>query len=112
MYFVTDIKTWKPANKKCAEMQEYIARFEHHLIKDECSLDSMIIDLKNKAEELDNKYPRTAKLHAEGRLYGQGNTMCCRTDNSLDTNVFILCWEKVRGIYEFAEEVVKQNKIK
>ena len=93
-------------------MQEYIARFEHHLIKDECSLDSMIIDLRNKAEELDNKYPRTAKLHAERSLYGQNNTICCKTDNSLETNVFILYWKKVRGIYEFAEEVVKQNKIK
>ena len=103
---------WNSTNDKCEEMLEYVAQFDHCLIKDKYSLDFMIISLKDKAKELDDKYPRFTSLCVERPLYVCLDCICCRMENPSETNVIILFWERVRGIYGVAEEVEKQNKIK
>ena len=41
MYYIDRPNTWKAANKKCAEIQDYVNQFKNCLIADELSRDAM-----------------------------------------------------------------------
>lgn len=104
MYFIDYVKTWKPANKKCGEMIDFACQFEHKLVKDECSLDAMLNEIRQMATTLDAKYPKTMPLSVNTWCsFGTLKSIYCKTENSLDTNVFSLSCKKVMGTYEFSE---------
>lgn len=103
MYFIMDIKMWKPVPDNCAEIQEYVARFEHNLTKNERSLDAMVMRIKDKAEELNRRYSNIIRLCVERPPYDFPDFIFCRTEDSLGINVFLLSWKKVRGAFEFVD---------
>lgn len=62
MYYIDRPSTWRAANRKCAEVQEFVNQFKNCLVANELSRDAMIQDIRHKVEELNEAYPRTKKL--------------------------------------------------
>ena len=69
MYYIERPNTWAPANRKCAEVQEYVDKFKNCLIADDLSLDALIEEIRRKVEELNAAYPRTKKLVGNEVVY-------------------------------------------
>ena len=83
-YYIERPNTWKAANRKCAEIQEFVNQFKNCLIYDEKSRDALIKEIRDKVEELNNAYPRTKRLVVD-----------CGSDR-------ISCYPKGRGCdYEY-----------
>lgn len=76
-YYVEKPNTWRAANKKCAEIIEYVDKFHNCLIYDAVSLNKFIEDLRIKVEELNRKYPRTKRLIVKFQF---NNFISCRPD--------------------------------
>ena len=101
MYYIDRPNTWKAANKKCAEIQDYVNQFKNCLITDELSRDAMIQDIRHKVEELNEAYPRTKKVVVEGK----SNVYCYPEGRSCEYEyVFIINILPVHKTYRFAEQ--------
>ncbi len=102
MYYIESPQTWRAANKKCAEIQEYINKFKNCLIADELSRDALIMDVRRKVAELNDAYPRTKKLVVD---YDFGNYVSCYPEGRgcEYENAFIIRILPVRRTYQFAE---------
>lgn len=104
MYYIEMPKTWKAANRKCEEVQEFIKKFEHSLIADDLSFDSIIFEIRHKVDELNDAYPRTKKLVVTGgtkcnRIY------CFPEGRGCDYEyVFIIDANPVRKTYSYAKQ--------
>ena len=53
MYYIDRPATWKAANRKWAEVHDYIDRFRECLVADELARDAMIAEIRRKVAELD-----------------------------------------------------------
>lgn len=62
MYYIEKPQTWSPANKKCAEIQKFVAQYENCLVADDGLRDALIKEIRHKVEELNAAYPCTKKL--------------------------------------------------
>lgn len=101
MYYIESPNTWRAANKKCAEVQEYVNKFKNCLIADELSRDAMIQDIRHKVEELNEAYPRTKKLAVH---FDFSNFLSCSPEpRKVDEYVFTIKFLPVHRTYEFAE---------
>lgn len=104
MYFIERPNTWTPANRKCAEIQEYVGKFKNCLIADDLSRDALIEEIRNKVEELNAAYPRTKKLVVD--LGMTGDYVSChphpRTSDS--DSIFTMNIYPVLRTYRFAEQ--------
>lgn len=102
MYYIESPQTWRAANKKCAEIQEYIDKFKNCLIADELSRDALIVEVRHKVAELNDAYPRTKKLVVD---YDFDNYVSCYPEGrDCDYEyVFIIRILPVRRTYQFAE---------
>lgn len=65
MYYIDLINTWKAANRKIAELQEFVKQFQNTLIADEISRDALVEEIRHKVAELNEAYPKTKKLELE-----------------------------------------------
>lgn len=61
-YFISDITTYRPANKKCAEIVDFVEKYKNSLIYDKVSRDEFVAEIRRKVEILNNAYPRTKRL--------------------------------------------------
>lgn len=52
MYFVYHLSVYKPRNKACGELLDFIRSYEYILIKDDCSLDALASTIEAKIEEI------------------------------------------------------------
>lgn len=104
MYYIERPSTWRAANKKCAEIQEYVSQFKNCLVADELSRDAMIQDIRHKVDELNDAYPRTKKLavHFDFRNFLSCSPCPRKVD---DDYVFTIRFLPVHRTYEFAESV-------
>ncbi len=103
MYYIDKPNTWRAANRKCAEMQEYVSRFCDCLITDDLSRDALVEELRRKTDELNEAYPRTRKLVTSVDF---GYFITCKPEGSVDDYVFIIRINPVRKTYRFAEKGV------
>lgn len=102
MYFIERPNTWRAANKKCAEVIEYVDQFRNCLISDELSRDALIQELRNKVKELNDKYPRTRRLIVN---YSFGDFISCYPEGQhVDEYVFTINLHSVLKTYRFAEK--------
>lgn len=102
MYYIDRPNTWRAANKKCAEIQDYVNQFKNCLIADELSRDAMIQDIRHKVDELNAAYPRTKtlKVHFDFSDF----LSCCPEPHKVeDEYVFTIRFLPVRRTYKFAE---------
>jgi hypothetical protein len=101
MYYIDRPATWKAANKKWAEVQEYVGQFKNCLIADDLSRDAMIEEIRHKVEELYAAYPRTKKLKVS---FGYNDFISCAPEEShVDEYVFTIILHPVIKTYRFAE---------
>ena len=102
MYYIEKPNTWRAANKKCAEVQEFVDKFQHCLIADELSRDAMVAEIRLKVAELNDAYPRTKKLVVHYDF--DDCVSCCPEGRSADYEyVFIIKIMPIRKHYQFAE---------
>ena len=103
MYYIERPSTWRAANRKCAELQDYVSQFRYCLIADELSRDALIQDIRHKVEELNAAYPRskTLKVH-----FDFSDFLSCFADPKkvADQYVFTIRILPVRRTYKFAEK--------
>lgn len=101
MYYIDMPQTYKPANRKCAEIQEYIERFNHCLIASDLSRDALIEEIRHKVDELNKAYPRTKKLVVNGISH----IMCYPEGKACEYQyVFLFDFKQVMSTYQFSEK--------
>lgn len=100
MYYIDSPQTCRAANKKCAEIQDYVNQFKNCLIADELSRDALIQDIRRKVAELNEAYPRTKHVKVD---FSHGDWLSARSDIYADNYVFIIRILPVRRHYRFAE---------
>ena len=102
MYYIDRPNTWRAANKKCAEIQEFVDKFKNCLIADELSRDALVVEIREKVAELNHDYPRTKKLVVNYDF--DGYVSCFPEGRGADYEyVFTIRFLPVRRTYEFAE---------
>jgi hypothetical protein len=102
MYYIDSPNTWRAANKKCAEVQEFVNKFKNCLIADELSRDAMVVEIRQKVAELNDAYPRTKKLVVDYDF--EGYVSCYPEGRVPDYEyVFTIKILPVRRTYQFAE---------
>lgn len=103
MYYIDSPNTWRAANRKCAELQDYVSRFKNCLIQDALSRDALIMEIRRKVAELNDLYPRTKRLS----LDSDGNFISCfpQGRGAEYEYVFTMRLLPVRRTYRFAERV-------
>lgn len=102
MYYIERPNTWRAANRKCAELQEFVVRFKNCLIADDISRDALIQELRHKVEELNAAYPRTKRLKVN---FSFSNFISCLPEEGhVDEYVFTIDIHPVRNTYKFAEK--------
>lgn len=100
-YYIEKPNTWRAANRKCAEIQEFVNQFKSCLIYDEKSRDALIKEIRDKVEELNNAYPRTKRLKVE---FSHGDYISCYPDERrVDEYVFAINIHPVKKTYGFGE---------
>ena len=102
MYYIDKVNTWSPANRKCGEVQAFVAEFRHTLIPDEAAAEALVEEVRQKVEELNGLYPRTKRL----KVYKNDNFIrCINEDRRLDDQyVFTFHIEKVMRTYKTQEK--------
>ena len=104
MYYIGKPNTWRAANKKCAEVQEFVNKFKNCLIADELSRDAMVVEIRQKVAELNDAYPRTKKLVVDYDF--EDYVSCYPEGRCADYEyVFTIRILPVRRTYQFAESV-------
>lgn len=102
MYYIDSPNTWRAANKKCAEVLEFVNQFRNCLIADELSRDAMITEIRHKVDLLNQAYPRTKKLVVSTDF--NDHLSCFPEGRGAEyENVFIIHFLPVRRTYQFAE---------
>ena len=103
MYYIERPNTWRAANRKCAEIQEFVGKFQNCLVADELSRDALIEELRHKVEELNGSYPRTKKLVVR---FDFGDFISCQPEEQCSDSdyVFTINIHPVRKTYRFAEK--------
>lgn len=101
MYYIDRPATWKAANKKWEDVQQYVVgAYSNATVADDKTKDAIIDDIKSIVSKLDKKYPRTKALVVDYhdnyiKCYPEG------TLNSLigDKYVFTLQFRTVDKMY-------------
>lgn len=103
MYYIEKPNTWRAANRKCAEIIEFVGKFRNCLIADDLSRDALIQELRDKVDELNAAYPRTKKLVVD--LGITNDYVSCHPDprTSDSDSIFTMSIYPVLRTYQFAE---------
>ena len=106
-YYIDKVSTWSPANRKCLEVQSFVVEFRQTLIPDDDAVEYIMKEIREKVEELNDRYPRTKRLTVEKK----GNFVACLNEERKldDQYVFTFHIEKVRQIYKTLEMMVDEK---
>ena len=100
-YYIERIRTWGPANAKCAELHREMKKYEGCLVADELSKDALIEEVRQTVERLNAAYPKTKKLVVRA-MYG--DVMCYPERRTSDSDgVFQFTLARVEKVYRFVE---------
>lgn len=99
MYYIDHPSTWRPANKKCEQLLDYVNQFRNCLVADDLSRDALVEEIRHKVEELNQAHPRTKRLMVAYR----NNFLACAPEGSGADYVFSLHMLPVRRTYRFSE---------
>lgn len=107
-YYIDKVSTWSPANRKCQEVQSFVVEFRQTLIPDDDAVEAMMKEIREKVEELNDRYPRTKRLMV--RKDGEF-VFCISEERKLDEQyVFTFYIRKVNQIYKTLEMMVDGKK--
>ena len=106
-YYIDEVNTWSPANRKCLEVQSFVKEFRQTLVPDDAAVESLMKELREKVEELNGLYPRTKRLILKK---DHNFVACTNEDRKLDDQyVFTFHIKKVRRVYETLEMMVDEK---
>lgn len=107
-YYIEKPNTWRAANRKCAEIQEFVNQFKNCLIYDEKSRDALIKEIRDKVEELNNAYPRTKRLKVE---YSSEGYLYCVAEVPKFENEYVFAFHfyPVKRTYDVWQSLVEIN---
>lgn len=103
IYFIR-LGSYKPQNRKCAEMAEFTEQFENTLCPDEISLDAFKAELEAKMKEINEKYPNIMPLKMSsgpGYIHIDQDTKI--HNNGCDKPVAYFSVYRIKNTYRFSE---------
>ena len=105
MYFTGSLSTCRPANRKCAEIQEFVEQFTNCLFADDLSRDAFVEEIRRKVEQLNEAHPRTKRLVVIGDYRPGLSSVSCYHKGRICNyeSVFTIRILPVRRTYRFAE---------
>ena len=113
MFFIHNVQTYSNVNKKGQEMCEFASSFNHLLIADECSFDSLKCSFEAKVEELNKKYPKTKAItFSGGHMDANGGRFSVQVGHDDYQSVCFVSFSSVRGYYSFADGVLETKALK
>jgi hypothetical protein len=104
-YITHSLRTYSPKNKKWMDIIEFIQPFNNIIIPDRLSLDAFINTVEHKISHLNRLYPKTKPLKLS---FDHEQLRVSHITNGCPEEAFILHINKVRGIFQFAENSSKQ----
>lgn len=104
MYYIEKPQTWSPANKKCAEIQKFVAQYENCLVADDGSRDALIKEIRHKVEELNAAYPCTKKLKVNFSFTSDYISCVPEERKIFDEFVFAFHFYPVKRTYDVVKE--------
>lgn len=104
MFFTQGLTTFSPKNRAWKKLVDWIQQYEHVLIKDECSLDAMKVDIESKIKEINAEHPKLKQIDFCGdtnRISGcfSAKVMSCGCPDI----IFNLYYCIVKRSYQFSE---------
>lgn len=111
MYFTRSLTTYSPKNRACLKLTTWIAKYDHVLIKDEIALDAIKSEIETKVNEINTEHPKLKPILFRNnqsilRLSAQIVSAGCPDE------IFILDICKVKGYYQFSENLSPEAVIK
>lgn len=103
VYFIR-LGSYRPQNRKCMEMAEFVEQFDDTLCPDEISLDAFKTELETKMKEVNEKYPNIMPLKmSSGSGYIHIDQTTKIHSNGCDKPVAYFSVYRVKNTYRFAE---------
>mgnify|MGYP006979892606 CR=1 FL=1 len=108
-FFVQNLSIYAAKNRAWKKLTEYVGHFEYVLIRDECSRDALVEELRAKVEEINAECPKLKPIRFSAGNNGEG---CFRMDASVNKMgcpdmIFTMNIVKIRSVYQFSENLVK-----
>ena len=106
-YYIDKVNTWSAANRKCKEVQSFVVEFRQTLIHGDEAVEAIVKEIREKVEELNERYPRTKRL----KVRKEGNYVSCDNEDRKvdDQHVFTFHIEKVRQEYKTLEMMMDET---
>ena len=106
MYFLSDIVTYSPANKKCAELCDFLQEYKGTLIADRKTLVSFVSKVTNEIHRLNDLYRKSMPLiihlsYEEKSLFVYSGYY--------DKTVCFICWQEVSQTLSLTTDTINQN---
>lgn len=95
MYFIDYLQCYSGQNRKGSELQEHVSQYYRSLISSEKMRDTIIQDIIEKINTLNEKYPKVKKLV----LSKTETSLVVSHDGMEDRNVFIMSFSRVHRVY-------------
>ena len=110
MYFTNSLSIISPKNRAWKKLVDWIRRFEHILILDECSLDALKMEIEAKVNEINAEHPKLKPIIFSGdnsQISGciSARVMSCGCPDT----VFNLNYCVVKSTYAFSEDNSKET---
>jgi len=105
MYFLSDIVTYSPADKKCAELCNFLQEYKGTLIADHKTLVCFTSKVTNEIHRLNDKYRRNLPLLM--RLSHEERCLFVYRGN-YDKMVCFIYWQEVRQTLSHTTNTINQ----
>lgn len=106
-FFVQHLSTYAAKNRAWKKMTDYVSKYEYVLIRDECSRDALVEELRTKVDDINAEHPKLKPIRfSSGNMGGNSFRVSASVDKlGCPDTVFIMDIVRVRSIYEFSERV-------
>lgn len=101
-YYIDQVKTYATTiNKKCDELANHVDSLYSHSLVDEKSLKQIVEDIKTKAKELDEQYPRTKKICVSNFSVSDGICIHSYPEQNPEKEIFCMHFRIVRKEFKY-----------
>lgn len=102
-FYIDQVRTWDPINRKCEEVQEFVNKFHDTLIHNEEAAKDLVEAIRQEVERLNVRYPWTMPLEVrEIKEFGQ--VYCQSIEGRNSYPVFFFCIKEMRHHYSIDNE--------
>ncbi|MGL4853159.1 MAG: hypothetical protein ACRC3Z_11045 [Phocaeicola sp.] len=95
MYFIHEVTTYKPANKKCKLICDFVLKFKQHLIEYAADLAVLHEELEIMIKVLNDRYPNSKRVV----IHYNDHTIYFKIEGSIDQHAAIIHIKQVLDIY-------------